>query len=235
MAVITISREFGSGGDEVASRLCEVLNYHSFGKLQILQAAKESTLSKNNAVDYSEDNHEVQSFLDRLGGRSASTVQKIAWSENPSIASRPEQADVHDSAVLSLVKRAIQAAGSAGNMVIIGRGGQVLLKDTPGVLHVRIEAPVEMRIERVKQQLKKEPNASQSEGNLARAASDIIANRDLASADYIKRFFNVDWHDPRLYHLVLNLGKLNVEQAVQIILAGVHTLELRAVEPTTPY
>ncbi len=135
---------------------------------------------------------------------------------------------MHDTAVLSLVKRAIQEAVRAGNMIIIGRGGQVILKDTPGVLHVRIEAPVEMRIEHVKQQLKKEPGASQSEGSLVRAASDIIANRDMASADYIKRYFNVDWHDPRLYHIVLNLGKLNVEQAVQIIVAAVHSLEGQA-------
>jgi cytidylate kinase len=231
MAVITISREFGSGGDEVASRLCELLGYHAFGKLQIIQAAAGSTLSKNNVVDYSEDNHEVQSFLDRLFGRTASAVQKIAWSENPSIATRPEQADVHDTAVLSLSKRAIQDAGRAGNMVIIGRGGQVLLKDTPGVLHVRIEAPVEMRIERVKLQLSKEPDAYQSEENLTRAASDIITNRETASADYIKRYFNVDWYDPCLYHMVLNLGKLNVEQAVQIIVAAVHSLEM---QPATP-
>ena len=47
----------------------------------------------------------------------------------------------------------------------------------------------------------------------------------MSSADYIKRYFNTDWSDPQLYHLVLNLGKLTVEQAVQIILAAVHSLE----------
>ncbi len=227
MAVITLSRELGSGGDEIASRLCEALGYHSFGKLQIIQAATESTLSKNNIIDYSEDNHEVQSFLNRLFGRTASPVQKIAWSENHSIASGPGQADVHDTAVLSLSKRAIQAAGRAGNMVIIGRGGQVLLKDTPGVLHVRIEAPLEMRVEWVKLQMRKEAGVSQSEEKLARAANEITTNRDKASADYLKRYFDIDWQDPCLYHLVLNLGKLSVEQAAQIIIAAVHSLEIQ--------
>jgi CMP/dCMP kinase len=227
MAVITISREFGSGGDEVASHLCELLGYHSFGKPQIIQAVKETTLSNRNAIDYSEDNHEVQTFLDRLFGRTASSVQKIAWSENPSISPRPEQADVHDLAVLSLSKRAILAAVQAGNMVIIGRGGQILLKDSPGVLHVRIEASVEVRLERVKNQLKAEPGASNSEKNLARAAADLIASRDMASADYLKRFFNIDWHDPQLYHIVLNLGKFNVDQAVQIIASAARILEMQ--------
>ena len=224
MAIITISREFGSGGDEIAARLCSELGYHSFGKLQIIQAAGETTLAKSNVIDYSEDNHEVQTFLNRLFGRTASPVQKIAWSENPSIATRPEQADVHDTAVLGLSKRAIQAAVRAGNMVIIGRGGQVILKDTPGVLHVRIEAPVEARFERFKMQLRNEPGATKSEKNLARSASDLVANRDSASADYIRRYFDIDWHDPRLYHIVLNLGKLTLEQAVQIILTATRNL-----------
>ncbi len=51
MAIITLSREFGSGGDEIANRLCEMLSYHCFGKLQVTQAASETTLSKNNVID----------------------------------------------------------------------------------------------------------------------------------------------------------------------------------------
>jgi len=225
MAIITLSREYGSGGDEVADRLCETLGYHCFGKAQIIGAASETTLSKNNIIDYTEDNHEAQYFQNRLFGRAASPVQKIAWSENPSIAASPERADVHDTAVLSLADKAIRAAVGAGNMIIIGRGGQVILKDVPGVLHVRIEAPVEKRAEWVKQELKKEPGAPQSEKKLAADASAIIANRDMSSADYIKRYFNTDWNDRQLYHLVLNLGKFTVEQAVQIILTAVRAME----------
>jgi CMP/dCMP kinase len=226
MAVITLSREFASGGDEVASRLCEVLGYHSFGKQQIIQAATDTTLSKNNIIDYSEDNHEIQA-VKGLFGHTASSVQKIAWSENPSIAKSPEQADVHEAAVLGLTKRAILAAGRAGNMVIIGRGGQILLKNTPGVLHVRIEAPVEMRVAWVKQQLSKEQGASQTEEKISQTASDIIATREMASADYIKRYFNADWRDPRLYDMVLNMGKFNIEQAVKIILSALDSLGMR--------
>jgi cytidylate kinase len=226
MAVITISRQYGSGGDAVAIRLCEELGYGSFGKEQIIEAAKETTLGKYNAIDYSEDNHEVQSFLDRLFGRTASAVQKIAWAENPSIAERPEHIDAHDTAVLSLTKRAIQASVKAGNIVIVGRGGQVLLKDKPGVVHVRIEAPVDMRIERIKLQMKAKADATQSEGKLLQAARELISNRDTASADYIKRYFNFDWNDPLLYHMVLNRGKLSIEQATQIIVAAVHANEM---------
>jgi CMP/dCMP kinase len=225
MAVITISREYGSGGDQVAARLCEVLGYHAFGKAQIAQAAAETNMSKLNAVDYTEDNHEVQSFMDRLLGRSASSVQNIAWSENPSIATRAKRADVNEAAVISLVRRAIKAAVKVNNMVIVGRGGQVLLKDTPGVLHVRIEAPFELRIQRVVELMKHEQKAKRPEADLVRAAGDIIGIRDIASADYIRRFYNADWADPKLYHMVLNLGLFNVEQAAQIIVAAVSEIE----------
>jgi CMP/dCMP kinase len=225
MAVVTISREYGSGGDQVAARLCEILGYHSFGKAQISEAAEETNMSMLNAVDYSEDNHEVQTFLNRLLGRTATSVQNIAWTENPSIASHPKRADVHEVAVLSLVKRAIKAALHADHMVIVGRGGQILLKDTPGVLHVRIEAPLEHRIQAVMEQMKSAQKSDRSNSGLKHAAEELISTRDIASADYIRRYHNVDWADPCLYHITLNLGLLSIEQAAQVIAAAVRELE----------
>lgn len=225
MAVITISREYGSGGDQVAALLCELLGYTSFGKAQILRAAEETTLSQRNAVDYSEDNHEVQSFLERLFGRKATPVQTIAWTENPGIASRPERADIHEVAVLSLVKKAIKAALVVNNIVIVGRGGQILLKDAPGVLHVRIEAPLEARIRRVKDQMSAGDRGNYSGEDLSHAAAELIAIRDIASADYIRRYYKADWADPKLYHLVLNLGLFSVDQAARLAVAALREIE----------
>jgi cytidylate kinase len=224
MAVITISREFGSGGDQVAARLCEVLGYQSFGKVQIARAVEETSMSKWNAVDYSEDNHEIQGFLDRLFRRTATPVQTIAWNTDPSIATRPERADVHEEAVISVVKRAIRAALRADNMLIVGRGGQVLLKDAPGVLHVRIEAPLEARVQRVAEQLQSAQKLERSNADWLRAANELIAARDAASADYIRRFYDVNWADPRLYHMLLNLGRLSVETAAQVIVTALKDL-----------
>ena len=226
MAVITISREYASGGDEVARQLCAVLGYRSFGKGQIIQAVEETTYPRYMAIDYSEDAHEVQNFLDRLFGQTASAAQKIAWAEDPSIATSPKQAIVDEATVLSLVKRAVKAACKAGNMVIVGRGGQMLLRGTPGVLHVRTEAPVVARIDRVMEQLRKARPEIQDDMTLRREAADLVANRDISSADYIKRFYEVDWADPCHYHMVLNLGQLSVVQAVQAIVAVIQTMEI---------
>ncbi len=190
MAVITISREFGSGGDQVAERLCELLGYQAFGKDLIAAVAEETNMSKLNIVDYSEDNHEVQNFLDRLFRRTASPVQHIAWSEDPSIATRPERADVQEAAVISLVKRAIKAAYKRGNMVIVGRGGQALLKDMPGVLHVRIISPLENRIQRV--------SARMTADTLAARAAAIAAKSERADRQPRQGFSRL--YPPLLQH-----------------------------------
>lgn len=226
MAVITISREFASGGDEIASQLCAALGYRSFGKEQILLAAEDSTYPRHMAIDYSEDQHEVQTLLARLLRAVPTPAQKMAWAENPSIAVSPGRADVDEAAVLDLVKRAVQAASKAGNFVIVGRGGQMLLRGAPGVLHVRIEAPVVERIDRVMEQIRKERAGPYAEMELRREAADLVANRDISSADYIRRFYDVDWADPLLYHMVLNLGYLSVVQAVQAITSVVETMEV---------
>ena len=56
MAVITISREVGSGGDQIARRLCELLGYRHFDKTLMAQVAKEQGVSDTEVVDFSEDN-----------------------------------------------------------------------------------------------------------------------------------------------------------------------------------
>ncbi len=58
-----------------------------------------------------------------------------------------------------------------------------------------------------------------------RAAQDLIEERDAASADYLKRFYGVDWSDPLHYHLVINSGKLSLVLAAQVVIDLVHCLE----------
>jgi len=99
----------------------------------------------------------------------------------------------------------------------------------PGVLHVRIIAPMENRIQRVKALLKQQRQGTTADLDLRRKAQDLIERRDAASADYIQRFYDVDWADPLLYHVILNTGELSVEMATQIIL----DLE-RNLQPETP-
>jgi cytidylate kinase len=115
------------------------------------------------------------------------------------------------------VQKAIKTACREGNMIVVGRGGQALLQDCPDTLHVRIEAPLEDRIQRVKVTHRLE----------RRAAQDLINERDQASAEYVQRLYGADWADSRLYHMILNTGKLELEQAANMIVAVVKQVSLQ--------
>ncbi len=209
MPIITISRQYGSGGDEIASRICDLLDYRYFDKNLILKAAAEAGLSEAEFVDYSEEHHRSQNFLDRLFA--PARPHDAANSHNGTA----DSGVLEEAQGVALVRTAIEAACRTGNMVILGRGGQVVLRDEPGVLHVRIEAPLELRALRV-----------QDQHNLDLASAlELIARRDSAAAGYLRRYYKVDWADPLLYHLVLNTGRLSLENAANLIRQAVQSLE----------
>jgi CMP/dCMP kinase len=217
MTVITISRQFGSHGDEIAARVGEILHYQNFDKGIIAQAAAEAGLHSEDIAAYSEENYRVRSFLDRLFGRSTAVGQARIWKQSATGERSLEEIEMTEGAVVSLVEKAIRTAQKRGNMVIIGRGSQVILKHQAGVIHVRIVAPLEDRIQYVSKVIKETKTASGGSHELRRAAQELISERDAASADYIRRFYQVDWNDPLLYTMVLNMGHLNIHQAIHAI------------------
>lgn len=215
MAVITISRQYGSGGDEVAVRVCRMMGYRLFDKYMILRAANEAGLTSQEAIDYSEENYKLQGFFDRLYSRTRQTAQAWTWVDE----SPRTRADIplSEETAIALVRQAVKGAYKTGNMVILGRGGQLLLRDCPGVLHVRVEAPLEARIQTVREKLLETCHDNRDMIETRRAAKELIENRDESSADYLKRFYGVDWADPMLYHLVINAGRVEVELAAEMI------------------
>jgi CMP/dCMP kinase len=215
MTVITISRQFGSEGDEIADQLCQVLEYGRFNQLHIIQAAAEAGLSEQEIIDFSEENYKTRNFFDRLLRRERIVAVAQGWKEDPKGVQKFEMTPISEENALRMVESAILSAHRAGNRVIIGRGGQMVLKDQPDVIHVRIEAPMENRIQRVKieQHLER------------RLAQDLIEAHDEKSAGYLRQFYGVDWSDPLLYHLVINTGMVEAAHAIQIIAAYVHALQ----------
>jgi CMP/dCMP kinase len=217
MAVITFSRQFGSSGDEIAARVCEALNYRYFDKQLLIEAASQEYVTPEQVVDYHEDSYKMRSIMDRLRGY-----------RRPPVGQRPTvRRDAHDqigeNMLVWLADAAVRAAYVQGNFVIVGRAGQAILMDKPGVLHVRIEAPIEKRITHVSEQ----QNLS------AAAARLIVAEHDRAATDYLRRFYGINAADPLLYHLVINTGRFDVEAAVDIVVQSVAHLA-PAREDVTP-
>jgi CMP/dCMP kinase len=227
MTTITVSRQLGSGGDEIIEKVCQTLGYHQFGKAEIVRAAFEAGLSTLEAIDYSEDNFKVKNFFDRLFRRTTTVAQLHVWKENAAGMRSVENIDIDEESALALVQKAIKTAYLAGNMVIVGRGGQIILKGMANTLHVRIEAEFDDRIHNIKNQLK-QSRGSKTFGpvenvEMRREAQDMVNSRDAASAAYIKQFYGYDWADPALYDIIINTSQVSIEMAVQSIVERVHT------------
>lgn len=223
MAVITISRQFGSGSEEIVDIVCRELGYRLFDKHILAKAALDVGLSEQETIDYSEDNYKVRSFLERLFGRGALVAQMPVWKEDLDGVRTVELMNLDEAQALSLVKKAIITAYDMGDVIILGRGGQVILRDRPGVFHIRIEAPLEDRIQRVRQRLSQSEHSFSSSLEARRASQDLIAANDLASADYLKRLYAVDWSDTMLYDLVINTHNLLSKVAARAIIGLVQS------------
>jgi cytidylate kinase len=217
MAVITISRQYGSGGDEIAARVCEMLGYRYFDKSLMSQVAADVGLSPTEIIDFSEDNYQVRGFLERLFGRGRNSrvvAQVGRWTEDTKGARVKELAELDEAQTITFVQSIVEAAYRHDNVVIVGRGGQATLKDRPGVLHVQIQAPLELQSQRL-HELEKVSLAE---------AREIALKHDRATADYLKRFYNINWLDPYLYDLVINTKKFKVEDAAHLIVNAISYL-----------
>ncbi|MEP0761558.1 MAG: cytidylate kinase-like family protein [Chloroflexota bacterium] len=215
MAVITISRQAGSGGDEIAERVCDLLGYRYFDKQMMVEAAAAAGLCEAEVVDYSEDHYKVQDFLSRLLRSRPRTVRQVLIREDAhKLIDTLTARELDEARCVDLIRYAIISAYEQGDMVIVGRGGQAVLRHKPGVLHVRVIAPLEERILRLREQ----GVSGVSELKLT------IADRDRASAEYLKRYFNISWDDPALYHMILNTDLLDLDAAAGIIASAVQHL-----------
>ena len=110
MTTITVSRQFGSAGDEIIEKVCQVLGYHQFGKGEIAQAAFEAGLSSLEVVDYSEDNYKIKNFFDRLFKRPTTVAQLHVWKENAQGMRSVERVEIDEESALALVQKAINTA-----------------------------------------------------------------------------------------------------------------------------
>jgi cytidylate kinase len=222
MSVITVSRQYGSGGDEIARLVCHLTGYALFDKSLIAQAAIETGFSDQNIIDYSEDSYKMQGFIDRLMGRQKTIAQVSYWTETKDGVRTRSSIELNESHALILIRHAIEAAYKTGNYVIVGRGGQAVLANKADVIHVRIQAPLENRLIWVRNSPEMAERTFPDSVAARRAAQNLIEAADAASAGYIKRFYNLDWSDPWLYDLIINTARMTHEQAAHVIAAAIH-------------
>jgi cytidylate kinase len=206
MAVITISRELGSEGSQIVDLLCEKLGYCAVDKAMLSQIAAEA------GVD-------VKAVLDKE--RAVTSKPRLISDQMTSLYGRAPSAfgtrgDMDDRTFTRIVQETMERFAREGNAVIVGRGGQMVLRDWPTALHVHIYAPEEIRIQRIRERL---------------SVSELEAKRRISSSDEQKRWYvrnahgNANWKDAKHYHLMINTGYITPVTAAELIIQAARSRE----------
>lgn len=208
--IVTVSRQFGSDGEAIARRAAEQLGLTVFDRERVRDVALGAGV-KRNALDRLIDEGQrtvAGEILQGLG-----TAKPVAASSNPLLgvfapAVSSETVGLEETA--RAVGEVIRGLAQQGNAMIIGQGGQALLRDLPGACHILFVASVEWRVANIAQWHNLKP---------ADARRSIRAH-DEARKDYLARYHNVRWLDPLLYDLVINTQRVPAEVAVALVVAA---------------
>jgi len=179
MAAITISRQMGSLGEEVAFVLSGKLSYQIINREIINQAALRAR--KPEIALASIDDLGLIGL--RLDAKSRQIYHRAVSEIMIEIANR-------------------------GNAIIIGRAGQIILKDHPLCFHVMVIAPAKLRAERI---------ANVQKISIDNGMAQIKAS-DQSRRRYLRRYYGIAWDDPTLYDMILNTARLSPDQAACTII-----------------
>jgi cytidylate kinase len=194
--VLTVNREFGSGGGRIAKTIAERLGW------KLLDGALIDAIACEGRVDadvVSRFDEHVENWLQRLNRqamKSAAMAAGVALSEEKCF--DPE-------VMTDLTKRIIEHAYADGNCVIVGRGAQCILQAKPDVFHVFVYAPSRIKVHRLRTRLEPGANIEQR-----------IHTVDTERAHYLRLRFGKEWNNPHLYDLMISSGD-NEDRTARII------------------
>lgn len=196
MAVITISKAFGTESEKVASQAAQRLGYEYIGKQLIAEIARELRISKSEAEVFRKTaQSRILRFVDRF---TCSIVQKVVDREHGCL---------DDKNYYETTKKLVENVYEAGDAIILGWGGQCILRGKPNTLHVRLVKDDETKIKEVMQNK-----------NLNHDAAMALIKKDEGDLrEYIKHYFNEDWNAAHLYDLIIDMERNSVEKAVDLI------------------
>ena len=184
MAIITISHQMGAGGPEIGMALGQRLGFHYVDQELISDAVRRYGVAE-----------EKLSHLDET---------------KPSLF---ERFDTETRYYITVLQTTLLEFAEADNVVLMGRGGQWLLRGIPHVLRVRIIAPFEQRVRRW---IKRTTELTGETPN-QRAVVDLIRRDDGEKSGRMRYLYEVDLADPTLYEVVVNTEKLKCEAVVEMI------------------
>jgi cytidylate kinase len=227
MPVFTISRQLGSHGEEIAAGVAQALGLRLVDAETINRAAQKAGVPQLALIELE---HEGERGIANQVLKALRTMPStLPYATSPAGeegATRPERLGLTipffglfsplappisaslDSYV-HMVDLVIRGLAHEGNVLIVGRGGQTVLKKHPDAVHIQIVAPLPHRTEVIMTR----------HGMDKRAAQNRLRTSDRSRFDYLRRYHDADWLDPTLYHLVINTGRVTVATAIDLVIA----------------
>ncbi len=197
--IVTIAREFGSGGGAIARHVAKALGWELIDK-RIIETIAEEMHASREAVE------SVDERGSTIGERISEAWRLGASESYASVLTAPV---LNARSVHEFSKDLIRKAAKRGQCVIVGRGAQCILGERPDALHVFVYAPIAYRLSRVR--------GKYDDDRLAR---QVLGEIDASRSAYLREFFEAKWKDPLLYDVCIN-GKMGVQRATEAILSAV--------------
>jgi cytidylate kinase len=205
MKIVTIEREYGSGGGEIAQLLARELGWKLWDQLLTEEIARLAECPKA-VVQLREERTDplyyrlFKSFL-RGSYEGSLNAHKLKVVDSESI--------------LKLTERVVLHAAKTGNSVIVGRGSQQFLKHRQDTLRIFLYAPREDKVRRLL-----------ARGKSDKEAEQLVDTVDRERADFIQKFFHVEWPDRTLYHAMINTA-IGEPAVLRMILDFMKSLDAR--------
>jgi len=191
---ITISREYGCGGYDVAKSLVEILN-NELKKTPAWAAYNRELLDK-----VMDDMGLSSSLAETLTGTARSGLTNLLQT---SFSSFPTQVSVHKKLAETIALLALN-----GNVVIVGRGSNIITRSIKNGYNVRLVAPLQWRSD----EIVKKMNISKQD------AVKLISEKTKQRDTFLKEYLKFDVSDPHNYQLIINNADHSIEQAARIII-----------------
>ena len=200
MPVITVSRQYGSGGSAVAQRIAERLEWTLVDNAFIDRVAERVGLSTEEVARREE---RLPGLIERLAASLSASSPEIFIATPVSTG----ELQIPDRHLVQVTQAVITEAVQRDDVVLVGRGAQSYLGERRDILHVFVVAPTDMRIQRTAERL----HVSLKD------AAKTVADRDNGRRRYVETHYGRTWDDPANYHLVVNCGLLTYDEGAQLV------------------
>jgi len=199
--VITITRQYGSGGSDIAQLVARGLGWTVIDNQFVDEVARVAGLPTDEVAQREE---RAPGLLERLARTLA-----VASPELFITTAAVPRVEEDEATIVQLTERIIREAAGHGRVVLVGRGAQALLAQRPDALHVYVVASKPWRMKLAVERLSVEP------GSAERVVDDTDRRRD----QYVKTYYGRHRQDPTIYDLVVNAERLGFEGAAGVIVA----------------